>query len=160
VARDEEVAGMVSIEDGLRRVAELAATESWLAVIVTTRADAEPAVSVVNAGILAHPVTGERVVGVVSRGDTPKLTNLRARPRATLVFRAGWQWVSVAGPAELAGPADALPGMPADRLPQLLRDIYHAAGGHHPDLDEYDRTMVADRRTAILVTPERFTPNG
>lgn len=151
---------MVSTEGGLRRVAELASTESWLAVLVTTRADGEPAVSVVNAGILPHPVTGERVVGVVSQGNTPKLTNLRARPRATLVFRAGWQWVSVAGPAELAGPDDALPGMPAEHLPQLLRDIYHAAGGEHPDLEEYDREMVAQRRAAILVTPERFTPNG
>ncbi|HEV7652771.1 MAG TPA: TIGR03618 family F420-dependent PPOX class oxidoreductase [Actinophytocola sp.] len=151
---------MVSTEDGLRRVAELAATENWLAVLVTTRANGEPAVSVVNAGILPHPVTGGQVVGVVSVGNTPKLANLRARPRATLVFRAGWQWVSVAGPAELAGPDDALPGMAADRLPQLLRDIYHAAGGRHPDLDEYDREMVADRRAAVLITPERFTPNG
>lgn len=147
---------MVSTEDGLRRVAELAATENWLAVLVTMRADGEPAVSVVNAGIVPHPVTGRRVVAVVSRGNTPKLANLRARPRATLVFRAGWQWVSVAGPAELAGPDDALPGLPTGRLPQLLRDIYHAAGGRHSDLDEYDREMVADRRTAVLVTPERF----
>jgi PPOX class probable F420-dependent enzyme len=151
---------MVSTDDGLRRVAELAATESWLAVLVTTRASGEPAVSVVNAGILPHPVTGERVVGLVSQGNTPKLANLRARPRATLVFRAGWQWVSVAGPAELAGPDDALPGFEQDRLPQLLRDIFHAAGGQHPDLDEYDRVMAAERRCAVLVTPERFTPNA
>jgi len=150
---------MVSIEDGLRRVAELAAGESWLAVLVTVRASGEPAVSVVNAGILPHPVTGQQVVGLVSQGDTPKLGNLRAHARATLVFRAGWQWVSVAGPAELAGPDDTLPGFEADRLPQLLRDIFHAAGGSHPDLDEYDRVMVAERRTAVLVTPERFTPN-
>ena len=148
---------MVSTEDGLRRVAELAATENWLAVLVTTRADGEQAVSVVNAGIVPHPVTGRQVVGVVSRGNTPKLANLRARPRATLVLRAGWQWVSVAGPAELAGPDDALPGLADGRLPPLLRDIYHAAGGRHPDLDEYDREMVADRRTAVLVTPERFS---
>lgn len=151
---------MVSIDDGLRRVAELAATESWLAMLVTMRASGEPAVSVVNAGILPHPVTGERVVGLVSQGNTPKLANLRARPRATLVFRAGWQWVSVAGPAELAGPDDALPGFEQDRLPQLLRDIFHAAGGQHSDLDEYDRVMAAERRCAVLVTPERFTPNA
>jgi PPOX class probable F420-dependent enzyme len=151
---------MVSTDDGLRRVAELAATESWLAVLVTMRAGGEPAVSVVNAGILPHPVTGQQVVGLVSQGNTPKLANLRARPRATLVFRAGWQWISVAGPAELAGPDDALPGFEQDRLPQLLRDIFHAAGGQHPDLDEYDRAMAAERRCAVLVTPERFTPNA
>jgi len=150
---------MVTTEDGLRRITELAPAENWLAVLVTTRADGEPAVSVVNAGILPHPVTGEPVVAVVSRGGTAKLANLRAHPRATLVFRAGWQWIAVSGAAELAGPDDAHPGVPADRLPQLLRDIYHAAGGQHPDLDEYDREMVADRRAAVLVTPARFSVN-
>ncbi len=150
---------MITTEDGLRRVTELARTENWLAVLVTTRADGEPAVSVVNAGVLDHPVTGEPVVALVSRGNTAKLANLRAHPRATLVFRAGWQWIAVSGTAELAGPDDPHPGLPADRLPRLLRDIYHAAGGEHPDLDEYDREMAADRRAAVLVTPARFTTN-
>src|ERR1041385_7623213 len=108
---------MVSTEDGLRRVAELAQDENWLAVLVTTRPDGEPAVSVVNAGILPHPVTGESVVALVSQGNTAKLANLRAQPRATLVFRAGWQWIAVTGTAELAGPDDPHPGVPADRLP-------------------------------------------
>jgi hypothetical protein len=40
-----------------------------------------------------------------------------------------------------------------------LRDIYHAAGGVHPDLEEYDRAMAEDRRTAVLVKPEHFTGN-
>jgi PPOX class probable F420-dependent enzyme len=150
---------MVSTEDGLRRIAELAPTENWLAVLVTTRPDGEPAVSVVNAGILPHPVTGRRVLGVVSRGGTAKLANLRAHPRATLVFRAGWQWMAASGTTEIAGPDDSLPALPAGSLPQLLRDIYLAAGGEHPDLDEYDREMVADRRAAVLVTPDRFTTN-
>ncbi len=146
---------MLSTEDGLRRVTELASTENWLAVLVTTRGDGQPAVSVVNAGILPHPTTGTPVVGLVSVGNTAKLRNLRATPSATLVFRAGWQWVAVTGPAELAGPDDP---HPYDQ-PQLLRDIYHAAGGSHPDLDEYDREMAADRRAAVLVTPTRFTTN-
>jgi PPOX class probable F420-dependent enzyme len=150
---------MVSTEDGLRRVTELAQTENWLAVLVTTRPDGEPSVSVINAGILPHPVTGQPVVGLVSRGGTAKLANLRAHPTATLVFRAGWQWISVSGPTEIAGPDDAHPDVPADGLPGLLRDVYHAAGGEHPDLDEYDREMVADRRAAVLVTPARFATN-
>jgi PPOX class probable F420-dependent enzyme len=150
---------MLSTEDGLRRVTELAQTENWLAVLVTTRQDGDPAVSVVNAGILPHPVTGEPTVALVSRGNTAKLANLRAHPRATLVFRAGWQWIAVSGPTELAGPDDQHPSLPADALPQVLRDIYHAAGGQHPDLDEYDREMVADRRTAVFVTPARFATN-
>jgi PPOX class probable F420-dependent enzyme len=148
-----------SNEDGLRRIAELAATQDWLAVLVTTRADGHPSVAVVNAGIVPHPVTGKPVVAIVSRGGTAKLRNLRRRPHATLVFRSGWDWIAVAGPVELAGPDDALPGMPAERVAGLLRDIYHAAGGRHPDLDEYDREMLADRRAAVLLDPRRFSTN-
>jgi PPOX class probable F420-dependent enzyme len=146
---------MISTEDGLRRITELASTEHWLAVLVTTRADGQPAVSVVNAGILPHPTTGTPVVGVVVVGGAAKLRHLRANPTATLVFRAGWQWIAVTGPAELAGPDDSH----SYELPRLLRDIYHAAGGEHPDLDEFDREMAADRRTAVLVTPTKFTSN-
>jgi hypothetical protein len=98
-------------------------------------------------------------VAFVARGHTAKLTHLRRIPQATLVFRAGWQWIGVSGPVELAGPDDPLPGIDAERLRMLLRDIYAAAGGVHPDLDEYDREMVADRRTAVLIRPEHFTNN-
>src|SRR5687768_16666637 len=79
--------------EGLARVRELGAAESWLAVLVTQRPSgratpAAPSVSLVNAGVLPHPLTGEPVVAFVSRGATAKLANLRADPRATLVFRA------------------------------------------------------------------------
>ncbi|MGI5243776.1 pyridoxamine 5'-phosphate oxidase family protein [Dactylosporangium sp. CA-139066] len=146
---------MVAIEDGLRRVAELAAREHWLAVVVTVRGDGEPSTSVVNAGILAHPEDGAPVLGIVSRADARRLANLRQRGRATLVFRAGWEWISVSGAAEIIGPGDVEP----ERLRRLLRDIYHAAGGQHPDLEEYDRVMAAEGRVAVLVRPERFATN-
>jgi PPOX class probable F420-dependent enzyme len=150
---------MTTVDEGLAAIRTLAPAENWLAVLVTTRPDGEPAVSVVNAGILPHPQTGDPVVALVSRGRTAKLRNLRATPRATLVFRSGWQWVGVSGPAVLAGPDDPGLGLDAEGLRLLLRDIYTAAGGQHPDFDEYDREMVADRRTAVLVTPTRIHPN-
>ena len=146
---------MINRAEGLRLVTERGGADNWLAVLVTLRSDGKPSTSVVNAGVLPHPRTGEPVVAFVSRGATAKLANLRRHPEATLVFRAGWEWVSVSGPVELAGPDD--PGV-AD-VPQLLRDIYHAAGGNHPDLDEYDRAMAEDRRTAVLVTPAKFATN-
>ena len=150
---------MTTAEDGLRRVAELAGAECWLAVLVTTRPNGEPGVSLVNAGILPHPVTGETVIAFVSRGRTAKLASLRANPRATLVFRSGWEWIAATGQIELAGPDDLLPGVADQAVPQLLRDIYAAAGGVHPDLHEYDRVMREDRRTAALLRPDRFTTN-
>ncbi|QNE23224.1 pyridoxamine 5'-phosphate oxidase [Kribbella qitaiheensis] len=127
--------------------------------LVTLRESGEPATSVVNSGIVRHPVTGADVVAFVARGNTAKTRYLRRRPHATLVFRAGWEWVSVDGEVELAGPDDRLDGLDADGLTKLLRDIYLAAGGQHEDLDEYDRAMARERRTAVLVSPRRFRTN-
>jgi hypothetical protein len=75
------------------------------------------------------------------------------------VFRAGWEWVAVRGPAQLVGPDDPLPGLDAEGVRVLLRDVYAAAGGNHADLAVYDQVMAAERRTAVLVHPEHFTTN-
>jgi hypothetical protein len=85
-----------------------------------------------------------------------KLAHLRARPQITLTFRHGWQWLAVEGRAELAGPDDP-PSWPADgdRLRLLLREVFSAAGGTHDDWAEYDRVMADQRRTAVLVEPDR-----
>jgi PPOX class probable F420-dependent enzyme len=144
---------------GLDLVRRHGGADRWLAVLVTRRADGTPATSVVNAAILPHPTTGRPVVGFVARGATAKLTNLRRDPLATLVFRAGWEWVAVAGPAVLAGPDDPLPGLDTEQLRVLLRDIYTAAGGHHDDLAVYDDVMATERRTAVLIEPAHFTTN-
>ena len=106
-----------------------------------------------------HPVTGAPVVGLVAQGSSAKLRHLRKRPLATVTFRAGWEWVTVEGTAELAGPDDALDGVDAERLRLLLRDVFTAAGGTHDDFDEYDRVMAAERRTAVLITPTRVYGN-
>jgi PPOX class probable F420-dependent enzyme len=129
--------------------------DDGLVVVSTTRTDGTIQSSVVNAGALDHPVTGRRVVGFVSAGSARRLTNLRARPRVTVVIRAGWQWAGVEGPVELAGPDDPLEGVDGERLRVLLREIFTAAGGTHDDWAEYDRVMADERRVAVLVEPER-----
>lgn len=144
--------------DGLAAVEEIAAGDHHLAVVSTTRPDGSVQSSVVNAGILPHPVSGEPVVGFVTYGRA-KLANLRRRPRTTLVFRAGWRWTAVEGACELAGPDDPHPGVDPGALPALLREVFRAAGGAHDDWDEYDRVMAAQRRAAVLVQPERIYSN-
>lgn len=141
-----------SLED-IRR---LAAGDSALAVVVTLRPDGTPHTSVVNAGVLAHPVDGEPVVGFVADGGAAKLRNLRSRPYASIVFRAGWEWGAAEGPADLVGPDDGQLGLDSDSLRLLLRRIFTAAGGTHDDFDEYDRVMKEERRTAVLVRPVRL----
>ena len=140
-------------------VRDLTRRDRGLAVVVTQRADGSPQTTIANAGVLEHPVRGDAVVGLVVAGDTRKHANLRRRPRATVVFRAGWEWVAVEGPVDLAGPDDPLEGFDAGRVPGLLRDVFSAAGGTHDDWDEYDRVMAAERRVAVLVQPERVYSN-
>ena len=126
-----------------------------LAVMTVIGPDGNMRPSVVNVGVLDHPLTGARVVGAVIYGQARKLVHLRARPRAAAVLRAGWQWAGVEGPVEIAGPDDPMAGIGPERLRLLLREIFTAAGGTHDDFDEYDRVMAADRRAAVLITPER-----
>lgn len=140
---------------GLESFAQLVPHDHGLAVVSVARPDGRVASSVVNVGVLSHPVTATPVVGFVARGDSRKLDHLRRQPRATVVLRAGWRWAAVEGPVDLAGPGDALSGVDAERLRLLLREIFTAAGGTHDDFAEYDRVMAAERRTAVLVAPER-----
>jgi PPOX class probable F420-dependent enzyme len=127
-----------------------------LCVVSTSRADGTIQSSVVNAGVLPHPVTGEDVVGLVARGDSRKLVNLRQRPRGTIVIRVGWQWCAAEGPVTLIGPDDPTEGVDV-RL--LLREVFTAAGGIHEDFDTYDRVMAEERRTVVLISPERVYSN-
>lgn len=144
----------------LEQAVGLARGESGLAVVSTLRADATIQASLVNAGVLSHPDSGSPVLAFVTYGRV-KLANLRARPALAATFRNGWQWATVEGAAELAGPDDPQPWLTdADRLRLLLREIFTAAGGTHDDWEGYDATMVEQRRTAVLVAPTRVYSNG
>src|SRR4029450_4716794 len=107
----------------IESVRDLAGRDQGLAVVVTQRADGSPQTSIANAGVLAHPVSGGPVVGLVVQGDTRKHANLRRRPRATVVFRVGWEWVAVEGPVDLAGPRDPLDGLEPGRGPHGPCDV-------------------------------------
>jgi hypothetical protein len=148
------------VELPLDRARHLGAREDGLAIVATTRVDGSAPATVVNAGVLDHPVTGEPVVGFVIRGGAKKLTNLRIRPRVTVVFRSGWDWVAVEGDVDLAGPDDPLEGVDPERVLQLLRKVYAAAvGGTADDWAGMDAEMAAERHTAALVRPIRIYSN-
>lgn len=137
----------------------LAAAESGLAVVSTVRADGSVQASLVNVGLLPHPAGGQPVLGFATYGKV-KLANLRARPQLAVTFRNGWQWATVEGRAELAGPDDAATWLAGpDQLRLLLRDVFTAAGGTHDDWDEYDRVMAEERRAVVLIEPTRVYSN-
>lgn len=147
---------MTTIDDAVA----LANADNGLAVISTVRADGTVQASLVNVGMLAHPVTGEDALAFVTYGKV-KLANLRVRPQLAVTFRDGWLWATVEGRAELAGPDDPQSWLAEpDRLRLLLREIFASAGGTHDDWDEYDRAMAQQRRTAVFVEPTRVYSNG
>ena len=135
------------------------AGDHGLVVVSTPRDNGTVASSVVNAGVLPHPVSGETVVGMVVRGGTRKLARWRERPYANVVIRSGWQWAAAEGRVDLIGPDDPNPAIDADRLRLLLREVFTAAGGTHEDFDAYDRVMREERRTAVFVHPDRVYTN-
>ncbi len=139
----------------LSRFESLVPLDHGLGTIVTMRPDGTPHTSVVNVGVLAHPIGGSSVVGFVAAGNARKLVNLRADRTVAVVLRAGWQWMTVDGTAELIGPDDPHPDVDAERLRLLLREIFSAAGGTHNDWDAYDRAMRDERRAAVIVSPRR-----
>jgi PPOX class probable F420-dependent enzyme len=137
----------------------LAAAESGLAVVSTVRGDGSVQASLVNAGVLPHPASGEPSLAFVTYGKV-KLGNLRARPQIAVTFRDGWRWATVEGSAELAGPDDPQPWLTDDALRVLLREVFTAAGGSHDDWAEYDRVMAEQRRAVVLIAPGRVYSNG
>ncbi|WP_024806572.1 TIGR03618 family F420-dependent PPOX class oxidoreductase [Nocardia sp. BMG51109] len=143
----------------LTTFADLAAPEHGLCVVVTIRADGSPQASVVNAGVLPHPLTGFDSAGFVARGGTAKLAHLRANSAIAVTVRSGWQWVTVEGAAQLIGPDDPHPEVDDEQLRLLLRAVFMAAGGTHDDWPTYDRVMRDERRAAVLITPTRIYSN-
>jgi len=142
----------------LQDVVDIGRQDRFLAVVSTLRADTTIQSSVVNAGALSHPVSGEEVVAFVTAGRE-KLANLRNRPQASITFRSGWQWATVEGRAEIIGPDDGHPDFDPERIRLLLRDVFTAAGGTHDDWDAYDCAMADERRAAVLVSVSRIYSN-
>ncbi|MBO0707727.1 MAG: TIGR03618 family F420-dependent PPOX class oxidoreductase [Candidatus Dormibacteraeota bacterium] len=139
----------------LSAFAGLVPLDHGLCTLSTLRRDGSAQSTVVNAGVLEHPIDHRQVVALVAIGGSQKLRNLRADPRATITARAGWRWATVEGEAEIIGPDDPHAGVDGEGLRTLLREVFRAAGGTHDDWPTYDRVMAEQRRAAVLITPRR-----
>ncbi len=118
------------------------------AVMATTRADGEPQLSPVAAGVDARGA-----IVVSTRETAAKTKNLRRRPRAWLaVLSDGFfgEWVQVEGPVEIVTLPEAMEGLMA---------YYRDLSGEHPDWDEYRAAMESERRVLLRLTVERAGPN-
>ena len=113
----------------------------------------------VSGGVMADPVRSSLAVAAVVMGRARKLAYLRTSGRAAATFVHGFEWVTAEGPIAIVGPDDPHEAVPAGALPQLLRDVFTAAGGTHEDWSEYDRVMAEERRAAIFIQVERTYRN-
>jgi hypothetical protein len=144
----------------LSLVKQLAAASGHLAVVAIGRADGRVHASLVSAGVLDDPETGEPSVGFVVAGGARKLTHLRQSGRASLVFKDGWNWVAVEGPVWMDGPDEDRPRSSEQPLSLVLRNVFTAAGGTHDDWDAFDHVMAEERRCAIFVRAQHISGNG
>ncbi|MGA3352281.1 MAG: PPOX class F420-dependent oxidoreductase [Acidimicrobiales bacterium] len=117
------------------------------AVLATTRADGNPQLSLVAAG-----VDGDNVV-ISTRETAMKTKNLRRQPRASLLVLTDafyGEWVQVEGTVEVVPLPEAMDGLVA---------YYRQLSGEHPDWDDYRAAMERDRRVLLRLTVERAGPD-
>jgi PPOX class probable F420-dependent enzyme len=113
------------------------------AVLATLNPDGSPHLVVVFAAVV------DDKLWISTPRTSVKARNVAADPRVTLAFGIR-PWVAVAGTATILRDGD---------LPAKLRRYYKIAAGEHPDWDDYDRAMIAEKRVLIEVAPERAYPS-
>jgi PPOX class probable F420-dependent enzyme len=122
--------------------------ENHRAVLATRRADGNPQMSPITAG-----VDRQGRVTISSRETAIKTKNARRDPSVSLVvFTDGFfgPWIQVDGSVEVVSLPEAM---------EQLVDYYRAISGEHPDWDEYRRVMAEEQRVILAITPARAGPD-
>lgn len=125
-----------------------AARATHQSVLTTLRRDGRPQLSNV-----LHAVGDDGVIRVSTTADRAKYHNLRRRPWAALKVdgESFWSYAVLEGDASLSDVATD----PHDAAVEELVELYRSISGEHPDWDDYRRSMVADRRVVVRLTPTR-----
>ena len=124
-------------------------SENHRAVLTTFRKNGAAQMSILSVGYYKDGVA------FTTTEDRAKLANLKRDPRCSLLVSkdSWWGFIVLEGKARVMS-AD---NTDADELRQALRDVFVAASGEeHPNWDEYDQAMRDDRRSAIIVVPDRI----
>jgi PPOX class probable F420-dependent enzyme len=116
------------------------------AIIATIRKDGRPQLS----NVLAVYRDGKLLVSTAT--TRAKYHNLVRDPRVTVLVLGDnfWQYLVVNGTATFTH-------LPEARVP--LREYYElASGGPHPDWEEYDRAMEAEKRVLLSISIDSTYP--
>lgn len=121
--------------------------ENHMAVVTTVGSAGRSQATVANAG----PYEGQVVF--VSRDHTVKIKNVlkSGRCAVTVLRPETGRYVTVEGPARVHGWDDTAP----EALLALLRNAYTATGRPPERWADFDGTMREERRTVVLVSPDR-----
>ena len=125
------------------------ATENHQGVLTCFRRNGMPQMSIVTCGAYRDGVAFS------TTADRAKLLNLQRDSRCSLMIskQDWWGYVVLEGRATILSQENTA----ADELRDALRDVYRAATNQdHPNWEEYDQAMVADRRAAIIVVPDHI----
>jgi hypothetical protein len=137
--------------------ADVARDDNGLCVLSTVRQNGDVQSTVVNAGVIAHPVTGHRVVALIADRNSRKVAHLRAAPKATVVARASWNWTTVEAQAELVDSPDESRKADTDAFRRLLCEVSAAAiGGTAGEWREHVNSLVLDEHVVVLLSPVRI----
>ena len=115
-------------------------------VLTTLRRNGRPQLSNV-----VHRVGDDGIIRISITADRAKYANLAREPWAALhVTQADfWAYAVLEGDVDLTPVAAA----PDDAVVDELVELYRSLAGEHDDWDDYRRTMVADRRAVVRITP-------
>ena len=125
------------------------ATENHQGVLTCFRRNGMPQMSIVTCGAYRDGVAFS------TTADRAKLLNLQRDSRCSLMIsKQDWLgYVVLEGRATILSQENTA----ADDLRDALRDVYRAATNQdHPNWEEYDQAMVADRRSAVIVVPDHI----
>jgi len=117
------------------------------AILMTTRKDGRPQSSPNTCGV----DTEGRIV-ISTYPDRAKAANARRDPRVSVCVLSdefGGAWVQVDGTAEVLDLPDSL---------EPLVEYFRCISGEHPDWDEYRAAMVAQGKSLIRITIDRWGP--
>ena len=117
-------------------------------VLTTFRRDGAAQMSVVSCGPYRDGVA------FTTTADRAKLINLHRNPKCSLLVSQEdwWGYVVLEGHAEILSSRNT----GAAELALILREVYRTVSRvEHPDWEEYDQAMRDQRRSAVVVIPER-----
>ena len=115
-------------------------------VLATIKRDGRPQLSNIS-----YTLDDDNVIKVSVTEDRAKTKNARRDPRVSMtVIGDNWyQYVVVEGTAGF---------IDEDPLPELRRVFERVAGKPHPDWDEFDQAMIAERRIVMTISIDRLYP--